>query len=274
MNQITRNYFLVVSFCLTCVLSFAQQTLDSVSVVKSLKNIPNFTIHKDNYFITGSKLGLNLNNINADAKLQVSFKMRLHKNAMPFNTFLFFIYTQKSFWNIYLDSSPFVETNYNPSLSLARSMFRNKKLNGVLSTQLEHESNGMGGIESRSWNCFSVSYFGVPNKKLRYFVKAWCPFLYSDNNDLMQYIGYSEARLSWVTRNSRLIFDVTFRKTPALDWRGNLQLECSWQPFKLETFHLFAQWWEGYAESLLHYQESTSRVRIGVVFKPSYYTFY
>jgi phospholipase A1/A2 len=264
----------VFSLCLKVHFLNAQQTLDSLSVVKSLKNIPNFTINKDNYFITGSKLGLNLNNINADAKLQVSFKMRLHKNAMPFNTFLFFVYTQKSFWNIYLDSSPFVETNYNPSLSLARSMFRHKKLHGVLAAQFEHESNGMGGIESRSWNCFSVSYFGVPSKKIRYFVKAWAPFLYSDNKNLMEYIGYSEARLTWVTRNNRLIFDLTCRKAPALDWRGNIQAECSWQPFKLETFHIFVQWWEGYAESLLHYNESSSRVRIGIVFKPSYFTFY
>jgi phospholipase A1/A2 len=261
-----------------CYLSFApasaQQDLDSSRVVRALKNIPNFTINKDNYFISGSKLGQTPSDLSSDAKMQISFKQRLHNKPLPFNSFLFFVYTQKSFWDVYRTSSPFSETNFNPNISLARSVFRHHKFHGVLAAQVEHESNGLAGDNSHGWDNFSISYFYLPQKNIRFFLKGWVPFFYSTNPDLMEYIGYTESRFTWVLYKNNLILDLTVRKAPAWNWHGNVQIECSYKLFKAETFYVFLQWWEGYAESLSNYREATSRIRIGIVFKPSYFLFY
>ena len=95
--------------------SMAQSiTKDSINTI--LKKAPSFTIFQDNYFLTGIPLNEEATKNSADAKFQISFKQRLTNAELPFNTYMFLTYTQKSFWNIYKKSSPIIETNYKPEI--------------------------------------------------------------------------------------------------------------------------------------------------------------
>ena len=98
----------------------AQVPDDSTRLIEAIRREPPFGIFKDNYFITGAPIGEEPTRYNADAKFQISFKHRLTDRVLPFGTYLFLTYTQKSFWDIYQESSPFAETNYNPGLGLGR----------------------------------------------------------------------------------------------------------------------------------------------------------
>ncbi len=65
------------------------------------------TFYKDNYFITGFTM-------QTEAKFQFSAKFDLWPNRGQHA--VYFAFTQKSLWDIYRTSLPFVENNYAPEL--------------------------------------------------------------------------------------------------------------------------------------------------------------
>ena len=71
---------------------------DTAEVYNRLESVPPFGIYKDNYIVTGSSFsGGKLTKNNSDAKFQISIRHRLIKGVLPFHTYLFLTYTQKSF---------------------------------------------------------------------------------------------------------------------------------------------------------------------------------
>jgi len=102
---------------------------------------------------------------------------------LPFYTYLLFIYNQKAFWNIYEDSSPFKDINYNPTIGFGKLVFLNNNLSGFLSLMYEHESNGRDSIYSRSWDYISLSGVYFFNSMIHFQAKVWIPFVGSDNTD-------------------------------------------------------------------------------------------
>ena len=98
---------------------------DKDSLYRAVESIPPFGIYKDNYIVTGTSFsGGRVTKDNSDAKFQISLRHRLIKSILPLHTYLFLTYTQKSFWEIYKDSKPFYENNYNPTLGFGRSRCR------------------------------------------------------------------------------------------------------------------------------------------------------
>ena len=75
-----------------------------------------------------------------------------------YDTGLHLGYIQNSFWNLWSDSSPFVDNNYSPRLFLyvdgldVFDPYNYKWYSPSLRLSLDHESNGLSGPESRSWN--------------------------------------------------------------------------------------------------------------------------
>ncbi|NLC50021.1 MAG: phospholipase A, partial [Bacteroidales bacterium] len=127
-------------------------------VRRKLDSTHSFGILKDNYFITGNPLNKQFNVENADVKYQISFRQRLSSSYLPFNTFIFISYTQKSFWSIYKKSSPFRDTNFNPGIGFGRYLISDdNNYMGSVFLQLEHESNGKDSLNSRSWDFASIS---------------------------------------------------------------------------------------------------------------------
>lgn len=257
----------MVSVLCICTNVFGQKlTIDSVKTL--LRNSPNFAIHKDNYFITGIPTNESPNRYNSDVKFQISFKHRITDAQLPFDTYLFLTYTQKSFWDIYQESKPFGENNYNPGLGIAKLISTRRSVsNFVLS--IEHESNGRDSIYSRSWNRVVLQYMFVPHEKLLMSISGWIPFGYkNDNPNLLEYVGYGEVTLGWQMVDDKLVFDAVARKGTHWDWKGSLQASLSVRIGEKRNHSLMLQWYTGYAENLIDYKRKSNMVRFGIVIKP------
>jgi len=264
-----KEIVIVVSILIGCN-SILGQTNTRDSINNLLKEAPQFTIFKDNYFITGFQVNEPINSNNSDAKFQISIKDRLTNAVLPFNSFLYFTYTQKSFWNIYKNSSPFSENNYNPGMGLGKFYLNKHRLLNMVGIGLDHESNGKDSIDSRSWNKVSFHYRIAFPGSITLAISTWIPFAYkSDNPDLIKYIGYFEANLIKKSRDNRFVVEITAKKGATWDNRGSFQTQFYYRIGKNNNQYLSLQYYTGYAESLLHYSESTNSIRIGLVFRPS-----
>ena len=268
-NSLIVIFSIVITFLfvnnLTC------QSLMEESIKDSIINkMPSFSIYKDNYFITGIPSSNYPTKFNADVKYQVSFKQLLFKKAFSQNSYLFLTYTQKAFWNIYRESSPFKEINFNPSIGLGKPIIKDD-LKGYLIFMVEHESNGRDSIYSKSWNNVSLSYITKIGQKTEVNIKGWIPFLYKkDNPDLIEYIGISELKITHQIIPKKLMFDLTLRKGLSRDWKGAIQAQILYNPFKKSNQYLMLEWFNGYAESLINYGEHVSMIRFGIIVKSNY----
>jgi phospholipase A1 len=254
--------------------SVAQSLVSRDSVTLVLSKSPAFSIYKDNYLLTGTAINEKPSKYNSDVKFQFSFKQRLLNKPLIAGAYFYLTYTQKSFWDIYRSSSPFEETNYNPALQLIRPVFKKNSLIGILSFSLEHESNGRDSTNSRSWNYVALTYAHIFSPRLTGSLKIRLPFGLDDNPDLLRYVGYTEAQFSWILKKDKLIVDVLGRKGSGWDTKGSLMTGISFKPRKTANQYLTLQWWQGYAESLIDYRANTSRLRIGIVIKPTLLRFY
>jgi phospholipase A1 len=238
------------------------------------RRMPLFSTYKDNYFSGGTTLDARPSKYNSDVKYQVSIRDILWRDITPAHLIPFITYSQLSFWNILLPSSPFGDNNYNPSIGVAKRLFTHDRLLGIATVVVEHESNGRDSIFSRSWNRVSFSFQGPISNRATIRVAAWIPFLYTDGNpDILQYYGYGEAALNYILLPDRLLVDVTVRKGDRWDWRGYAQTQLEYSPWRRFNGYFLLQWFQGYGEDLLNYNVKTSMLRIGLVLKSDHLTF-
>lgn len=237
----------------------------------SVQNLPYFTIHKDNYFIAGVPTNTSINSSTANAKYQISFKQMLTRTALPWDTYLFVTYSQKAFWDIFKESVPFREINFNPSIGVGKAFFdKNDRLTGIGSVNFEHESNGRDSIFSRSWNRLNIEYTTHLSDKLRARGKLWLPFIYKEGNpDILDYRGLGELQFSYEMKPNKLYLEVLLRKGLTWDTKGTFRPRIYYNPFKKNKSnqYLMLEWYVGQAESLQDYKTFISMVRIGYVIK-------
>jgi phospholipase A1 len=246
------------------------QTLTRLALMDTIQQIPAFTIHKDNYFITGIPTNMAINSTNANAKYQISFKQMITRSILPWDTYLFLTYSQKAFWDIYRDSYPFTEINFNPTISVGKIFFnKNDRLRGIGTFNFEHESNGRDSIFSRSWNRLSLKYSTAIGPKTILSIKGWIPFGYKNSNpDLLDYVGLGELTVSHDFIPNKLSFEMKLRKGLKWDMKGMLRTRLYYKPFKHKfSQYIMLEWFAGNAENLIDYEQFTSMVRIGYVIK-------
>ncbi|RKN76744.1 phospholipase [Ulvibacterium marinum] len=273
-NCISNKTLVLVVFLVTIRAGLkAQDKIDSTNFKRYVKNLPAFTMYKDNYFITGTSLNETISSETSDAKFQLGFKQRLTNLEMPWETFLFFTYQQKSFWDIYKDSFPFRETNYNPTLGLAKLFVDNKGIKAGLWFSFEHESNGLGGDDSRSWNYFSIQYLKVGGQNWQFRAKAWLPVGNIDGNpDITSYRGYFKLGATHrITQN--FFFDLDLQPAYDARLRGSVEAGLSLKISKNSNQFIYLQYFGGYSEDLIDYNRSVNNLRIGVAFKDLFANF-
>ncbi|TYB76167.1 phospholipase A [Bizionia myxarmorum] len=245
------------------------QTQTQEEIQNGIQEIPAFSIHKDNYFITGIPTNKDIESKTADAKYQISFKQMVTRDALPWETYLFITYTQKSFWNIYEFSSPFQEINFNPSAGLAKFIYdKDKHVKGLATLMFNHNSNGRDSIFSRSWNSLNLKYATALNPKTLITAEIWAPFGYKeDNPDLFDYIGITEITVAHDFIPNKLLLEVSARK--GLEWnlQGSLRSRLYYNPFNSKNQYIMLEWYLGNGESLVNYSQFESMVRIGYVIK-------
>lgn len=245
------------------------QFLNKAEVKEYFKTSPSFSIYKDNYFIGGIPLNTAIDKNTADVKYQVSVRQVVTPSPLPLNTHLVASYTQKSFWNIWANSSPFEEINFNPAIGLYKAVFSKKdEVIGMMSLVVEHQSNGRDSIFSRSWNTINYSYIARIGENTLLRSEVWFPMGYkSDNPRLLDYVGLFNLKLMHDFIPNKLSAEVRFRKGLKFNGNGSLRTRIYYNPFGKTQQYLMLEWYMGHAENLLDYMEFRNRVRLGFVIK-------
>lgn len=232
----------------------------------------NFAVYEPMYFLGGADAPA--------AKFQLSFRYRLVSDdgwaaqRFPYLRGLTFAYTQRTLWDIGGDSSPFYDTSYLPELGYV-FLASDPEQKGPFTwlgwqAALQHESNGKGGLDSRSLNTiFARGGLALGDLDGWHLIVSPKVFAYlgeSDGNgDIADYRGYGELRLV-LGRNDGLALSATTRTGKGFDHgAAQVDLTIPTRMFGGNVASFFQiQYWTGYGESLLDYDKRTETVRAGI----------
>lgn len=245
------------------------QRLTRDQVYDTIQEMPSFSTYQDNYFISGVPTNKAITKNNSDIKYQISFKQFVSRATLPLNSYLFLTYSQKAFWNVYSLSSPFEEINFNPGIGLGKPVFNKEgRIFGLAELKFEHESNGRDSLDSRSWNRITGAFHTPLGRRTILSVKAWVPFAYTENHpDILDYVGLGEVKVEQTIINNRLIADLTIRKG-LKGLKGAASTRILYKLFNNSgNQYVMLEWFAGYSESLIDYNQYTSMVRLGYVIK-------
>ena len=244
------------------------------SVRREIESENYFTLFKDNYFIGGTVLGQKMKASNSNVKFQLSISHRLTKSILPFNTYLFIHFSQKTIWNVMEKSLPMHDLNFNPGVGLGHLIIYKNRYIGRAMLMLEHESNGKDDLASRSWNKVSFGINLMLSNNVDAQLKLWFPVIDSDNNrDLLKYNGIGHFGINYYNDSKR------FHAGLLTTWRTesfsfNTQWELSFKLNKQVNQYLFIQYYNGYGEYLLDYNQYKSVIRLGFAIKPRDFSIY
>ncbi len=243
------------------------------SLKHELEYGPYFGLYKDNYFTVGTTPFHKPTATNSDVKFQISLAIRLTDTVLPWNSFLFLMYTQKTFWNVFENSLPMHDLNFNPGIGWSKPFFNKNRYVGKLTLLVEHESNGRDGEDSRSWN--RISFYGstIIDEWLMVHAKFWIPIIDGENNkDILRYCGIYQSGVVITTPNKKFNFGLTLVKREGWNFNFNTIFEAIWKVHEKSNLNLFLQYYNGYGESLLDYNQFHSRLRVGIIFKPRFFS--
>jgi phospholipase A1 len=204
-----------------------------------------------------------------ETKFQISFKVRLWSDMIVDDAYLWFGYTQRSYWQAYNRSlsNPFRETDFQPELIYAyRTDLNLFGLHArVLRLALDHQSNGQTDPLSRSWNrAIGGVLFGNNDFELQ--IRAWYRFperrVNDDNPDIVHYVGRGDIRFSYKLGQETLTLRLSGNLLRGSD-RGSVRL--GWSFPIGGTLKGYVRYFYGYGDGLIDYNHRTSRISVGVV---------
>lgn len=218
---------------------------------------------------TGEKLD------RTEIKFQISMKIPLTHDLFGTGADVAVGYTQQSWWQLFNDeiSSPFRETNYEPELMFSWSDMR-YRLPGFdgrgLRFAVVHQSNGRAQPRSRSWNRVYVSTL-LEHGRWVMVPRVWYrlpeeekedPLDPSgdDNPDIDDYMGYGDLLAGY--RFDHQSLSLLLRNNLQSDNKGAVQIDWS---FPLSgRLRGYVQYFNGYGESLIDYNQYVERIGVGV----------
>ena len=255
------------------ILGVPNQTEFTDSLKNEFLHAPYFGLYKDNYFTVGTAVGAVPNAHNSDVKFQISIAQRITKTTLPLNSYLFLAFTMKTLWNVFEDSMPMRDLNFNPGIGWSFPFFSKGRYAGKFTLLLEHESNGRDSIASRSWNKISFCASTMVNEWLMVHSKFWIPIVDGQHNkDILKYSGIFQGGFAVTTPNKKFGWALTLIKRRGWNLNFNTILEFNWKFLENSNQYLFVQYYNGYGENLLDYNRFHSRVRVGIVIKPKFFS--
>lgn len=215
---------------------------------------------------------------NSDARIQISFKYQLfgtrRAEGLPrsWRDGLHFAYTQRMFWDLGANSSPFRNIDYQPELFyLTPSATMANGISVSAQGGIRHESNGRDGTASRSVNSLYVAPMAAIALGDGYRLSVAPRFSLfvgsrSDNPDIRRYRGNTGLFVE-VGADDGLRLSTSTRFNFGTG-KGALSADLSYPLPRLlgggPDLFLFGQSFVGYGENLLDYDRRTTRFRIGV----------
>lgn len=243
------------------------------SIRAELDSRPYFSLYKDVYFVGGTVLGGKPDGYNSDVKFQISFQQRLTKSVLPFHTYLYLFYSQKAIWHVFRNSLPFHDLNFNPGIGLSKHIVLKNRLVGKLTVMLEHESNGRDGISSRSWNKISIAGEAYISPYLMAHAKYWIPIVDGQyNKDILRYSGISQAGFQSMSNDDKWVLDVTLVKRKGWNFNFNTIIQLGYRINHNSNQFIMLQYYNGYGETMLDYNQYHSRIRFGLLIRPKFFS--
>lgn len=280
MKNLTEALFLsAISFCS---IGLAQEKGSPLpeperSLLSSLDGrtfIGHLSPHHPIYFLYGSETPA--------AKFQFSFKYRLFDflakdESSNLHRSLNFAYTQRSLWDIEGDSSPFYDTSHMTEIIYELSTHKLPNTHRAfrwIGCQIaaKHESNGRDGLESRGLNAvyfrpvFTLGSLDDWHATLSPELFAYVSTS-NRNADISDYRGYFQLRGS-VTKNDGLAFNYTLgsgKDFNRLSYQVDVTIPLHIERLDFATYFQI-QYFNGYGESLLAYNNRSDAFRLGISF--------
>ncbi|MBR5086678.1 MAG: phospholipase A [Muribaculaceae bacterium] len=250
-----------------------QEKFNVDSLIHDFDNRPFFGIFKDNYFALGTAINQKPTEYNSDVKFQISFRQRLTKSILPFHSYLFLSYSQKAMWNIFEESLPFHDLNFNPGIGVQAPIFNKGRLVGNAMVMVEHESNGRDGEASRSWNKISFAGSAFIDRHLMVHGKVWIPIIDGQQNkDILKYSGIFQTGAQFISNNKRWVADVTFVKRQGWNLSFNTIINVGFRIREKDNQFLMLHFYDGYGENMLDYNKYHCRLRLGLLIRPSFFS--
>lgn len=210
-----------------------------------------------------------------EAQVQISLKINVVDDLFGFGGKYYLAYTQNAFWQLYIDSKPFRENNYNPEIF---AVFPIANIDSFLNPRtlkfaIAHNSNGQGdnssavGYTKADNRSRSINYFyttlSFEYDALKTYFKAWVPLVRdSDNPDIMKYMGYTSMKLNYLKQKHMLTL---MGRVSTQTGHGAVEASYSYPIFRDDVF-VYAKVFSGYGESLIDYNKHLTKFSIGLSF--------
>jgi outer membrane phospholipase A len=235
-----------------------KQTIEDRSFRTGGKEV--LSLHKLNYAIVGGN----------DLKLQYSFKYR------PVDEFDFFLaFTNYMLWDIYADSFPIIDNNFNPE-AFYRFVDSDRWLVSADAGYV-HLSNGTSGVQSRSVDRLFVRGHKTGKVVGRDFYATADAYLIiaegENNPDYSDYLGFWDFTF-WLKnvfkQKNEMGLDLQYQRTSgengSLFTQGNNMIGLQYRFPNLPRFNptFYVQWFNGYGEVILDYNKSHEELRGGI----------
>ncbi len=250
--------------------------VENTDSIKKVMDIgPFFGLYKDNYFAVGTDPFHRPNGNNSGVKFQLSISQRLTNATLPWGTYLYLFFTQKVFWEVFKDSMPMSDLNFNPGIGWSKPFFVKDRYCGKLTLIVEHESNGRDGDASRSWNKVSLAGSAFVTECLSVHAKYWIPIVDGAyNRDLLKYTGLFQMGFQWNTVDHKFTVGATFMKRQGWNFNWNSNIQVGWRIHKDSNQYFYIDFYNGYGEGLLDYNHFHNRLRIGLLIRPKFFSEY
>lgn len=192
---------------------------------------------------------------------QLSFYLRVLKDFYQ-DTSLYFGYTQKMFWQLYSKSPYFRELNYEPELFIQKPLRKNI----YLLAGINHESNGRGGFNERSWNR-AILDLNLSYQNLFMSIKSWLLIFKKQssqlhNPDIQKFMGNTSLLLSY--KYNRLTVSLMTRNNIQSGFkRGSQTITLSYHIHR--KYRLYFRLFHGYGLNLIEYNHKNTSYGLGIV---------